>query len=232
MTWAVADRRASQPRATQGRPALRVASGALGALAAVLLVAAPARADGGDGLYGRFDGDVELRVQAGAAFAAGGPSLAAGVAALYLSTAGVYVHYTDALGSDAPRVSRSVATGFHLAPLFFARYATNRELGPAFVDLLVDSLGFELGACWSAPLHAPWDLHPGLEAALDVSVPLLPRSSGPFVGLRGALRWRPVDFTAGSPGNPVDHGALLSLTLGWHQVVATHLVDAGDGVRP
>ncbi len=204
-------------------------TGAAGVLVAALLAAGPARAGGSDGLYGRFDGDLELRIHAGAAFASGGPALAASLAALYLSTAGVYVHYTDALGADAPLVSRSVATGVHLQPLFLGRYGLDLERGPAFLDLLVDSLAFELGAFWAEPRRAAWDVHPGLEAALGVAVPFFPRATGPFLGVRGALRWRPVDFTAGSPGNAVDHGAVLSVTLGWHQVVATHVVDAGDG---
>jgi hypothetical protein len=203
-----------------------------GTLAAALLAAGPACADGRDGLYGRFDGDLDLRVHAGAAFAAGGPALAASVAAVYLSSAGVYVHYTDALGSDAPRVSRSLSGGVHLQPLFLARYAFDAERGPAFLDLLVDSLALELGAFWSAPRRSPWDEQPGLEVALGVAVPFLPRASGPFIGVRGALRWRPTDFVAGAPGDAVDRGAVLSITLGWHQVVVTHIVDVGDRRRP
>jgi hypothetical protein len=208
---------------------LRLASGTL---AAALLAAAPARAGGSDGLYGRFDGDLELRVHAGAAFAAGGPALSASVAALYLSSAGIYAHYTDALGSDAPLVTRSVSGGVHLQPFFLARYAFDAERGPAFLDLLVDSLALELGAFWSAPRQSPWDEHPGLEVALDIALPFLPRATGPFLGVRGALRWRPVDFVAGAPGDAIDRGAMLSITLGWHQVVLSHLVDAGDRQRP
>jgi hypothetical protein len=208
---------------------LRLASGTL---AAALLAAAPARAGGSDGLYGRFDGDLELRVHAGAAFAAGGPALSASVAALYLSSAGIYAHYTDALGSDAPLVTRSVSGGVHLQPFFLARYAFDAERGPAFLDLLVDSLALELGAYWSAPRQSPWDEHPGLEVALDIALPFLPRATGPFLGVRGALRWRPVDFVAGAPGDAIDRGAMLSITLGWHQVVLSHLVDAGDRQRP
>jgi hypothetical protein len=208
---------------------LRLASGTL---AAALLAAAPARAGGSDGLYGRFDGDLELRVHAGAAFAAGGPALSASVAALYLSSAGIYAHYTDALGSDAPLVTRSVSGGVHLQPFFLARYAFDTERGPAFLDLLVDSLALELGAYWSAPRQSPWDEHPGLEVALDIALPFLPRATGPFLGVRGALRWRPVDFVAGAPGDAIDRGAVLSITLGWHQVVLSHLVDAGDRQRP
>jgi hypothetical protein len=203
-----------------------------GALGAALLAATPARAQGADGLYGRFDGDLELRAQAGVAFAGGGPALAAYLAMVYLSTAGIYVHYTDALGSGAPSVARSLATGVHLSPLFLARAAVNGEHGPAFVDLFVDSLAFEMGAFWALPNRGAWDEHPGLEAALGAALPLFARSTGPFIGVRAALRWRPVDFTAGAPGNLVDRGAVLSLTLGWHQVLRTHLVDAGDRVLP
>jgi hypothetical protein len=204
----------------------------LGTLAAALLAAAPALAGGSDGLYGRFDGDLELRVHAGAAFAAGGPALAASLTALYLSSSGVYAHYTDALGYAAPRVARSLSGGVHLQPFFLARYAFDAERGPAFIDLLVDSLALELGAFWSAPRQSPWDEQPGLEVALGAALPLLPRASGPFIGIRGALRWRPTDFVAGAPSNAVDRGAVLSITLGWHQVVPAHLIDAGDRQRP
>jgi hypothetical protein len=215
---------------------------ATAALAAALLATGPARADN-DGVYGRLDGDVELRAHAGAAFASGGPAFAASLTAVYLSTAGIYTHYTDALGSGAPAVTRSVSAGVHFAPLFLGRYFTAAERGPAFFDLVIDSLAFELGAVWSAPrpaavgpaLQAPgatWDDHPGFEVALGAALPLIARATGPFIGVRAALRWRPGDFVAGAPGGLLDRGALLALTLGWHHVLRVHVVDAGDLVRP
>lgn len=57
--------------------------------AAVAAGSSGARANEGDGLYGRFDGDVDLRVHAGAAFASGGPALAAHLEVVYLCTAGI-----------------------------------------------------------------------------------------------------------------------------------------------
>jgi hypothetical protein len=205
----------------------RAAAG-LGVALGVIALGAPARA--ADGLYGRFDGDLELRFAAGAALTGGGPALAAQVTAVYLSTAGVYLHYTDALGGEGPRVRRSVATGLHLQPVFLARYASNVERGPARADLLLDSLAFEIGPFWAEPRGAPWATTPGLEIALGLAFPILERATGPFVGLRGAVRWRAGDFAAGAGGrDPVERGALLSLTLGWHHVVPSHLVDAGDG---
>ncbi len=202
----------------------------LAAVSALLGAAPAARADG-DGVYGRFDGDLELRAHAGAAFAKGGPALAAGLSALYLSTAGIYAHYTDALGGEAPLVKRSFAAGVHLAPLFLARYAVNGERGGAYSDLLLDSFAFELGAFWAEPRAGRFSADPGLELALGVDVPLLPRATGPFLALRGALRWRASDFAAGAKGDLADRGALLSLTLGWHHVIRSGLVDAGDGRR-
>jgi hypothetical protein len=202
------------------------------ALAAALLSAGRARAQEPDGLYGRFDGDLDLRAHAGVALAGGGPAMAAQLSLVYLATAGVYAHYTDALGSGAPFVARSLAAGLHISPLFLARYASGRERGPAFVDLAIDSLAFEMGAFWAAPNRSEWDEHPGLEVALDAGLPLFAHATGLFLGVRGALRWRPSDFIAGAPGGLADRGAVLSLTLGWHQVLRTHLVDAGDGVLP
>jgi hypothetical protein len=207
---------------------VRIRAFVAGAAAAALCCAPPARASADDGVYGRFDGDLELRGHAGVAFAAGGPALAASAGLVYLATAGVYAHYTDALGLSAPRVARSIAAGVHLQPFFLARYASNQERGPARWDLLLDSLAFEIGAVWAAPRGMPLDSHAGLELAIDLGFPFLPRATGPFLGLRGALRWRASDFIAGVPGGVVDRGALLSLTLGWHHVLRAHLVDAGD----
>jgi hypothetical protein len=201
------------------------------ALAASLAAPGVARAGDGDGVYGRFDGDLELRAEAGAAFAAGGPALAAGASVLYISTVGVYGHYTDAVGSEAPRVSRSIAAGVRLAPLFPGRYATNLERGPGWLDLFVDSLAFDLGAFWDLRRGAWTDRgNPGLELALGAAMPFRHRVNGPVLGLRAALRWRAADLTAPEGRGVVDRGAVLSLTLGWRHVVLTHLVDPGDGL--
>ncbi len=197
---------------------------ALAALAAALVAltrTTAARAD--DGVYGRLDGDLDLRVEAGAGFAAGGPSLAAGVAALYLGTAGVYVHYTDALGSQEPDVARSIAAGVCLQPLFLARYASDLEHGPARLDLLVDSFGLEIGSFWAAPRGRGLVSIPGLELATTLAIPILARGNGPFLALRGALRLHQDEAYAS-----IDRAGLFSLTLSFHQAVRVHLVDAGD----
>jgi hypothetical protein len=204
---------------------LRRAGSALAAALAALTAlteAAPARADG-DGAYGRLDGDLELRIEAGAGFASGGPALAAGAAALYLGTAGVYAHYTDALGGRGPDVTRSIAAGVHLQPLFLARYGSDLEHGPARLDLLVDSFSLEIGSFWDARRGHGLRSAPGLELATLLAVPLLGRASGPFITLRGALRLRQDDASAA-----LDRAGLFSLTLSFHKTIDVHFVDAGD----
>ncbi len=200
---------------------MKRASAALAAALVALTAAATSRAD--DGVYGRLDGDLELRVEAGAGFASGGPALAAGVAALYLGTAGLYAHYTDALGSRAPDVARSIAVGVHLQPLFLARYGSDLEHGPARLDLLVDSFGLEIGSFWSAPRGHGLLAVPGLELATTLAIPILARGNGPFLALRGALRMRQDDAHGA-----LDRVGLFSLTLSFHRTITAHLVDAGD----
>jgi hypothetical protein len=191
-------------------------------LAALTATSSPARAED-DGVYGRLDGDLELRAEAGAGFASGGPSFAAGVSALYLGTAGLYVHYTDAFGSRGADVTRSIAAGLHLEPLFLARYASDLEHGPARLDLLVDSFGLEIGSFWSAPRGYGLAAEPGLELAATLAIPVLARASGPFLALRGALRLRQDDAAAA-----LDRAGLFSLTLSFRTVVPVHIVDSGD----
>jgi len=198
------------------------------ALAIASLPASVRAADEADGAYGRFDGDLDLRVGAGAAFARGGPALAAHASLLYLSSAGLYAHYTDALGSAGPAVARSIAAGLVIEPLFLGRYALDLERGPARLDLGLDSLAIGVGAFWEAPRDGSLVADTGLEISLGAALPILARASGPILGVRGALRLRPRAITGEERFDLLDQGALLSLTLAYRHVLPVHLVDAGD----
>lgn len=152
----------------------------------------------------------------------------AGAVARYLCTAGVYLHYADALGTRGPRVARLFAAGLEIALLFLARYASDLARSGPPRSALSHSIALGVGAFWDEPRDGPFGARPGLEIALDSAVPgILDRATGPFLGVRGALRWRDGDL-ASARGDVVDWGALLSFTLGWHHLVRTHLVDPGE----
>lgn len=210
----------------------RAPAAALAALA-LLVGAAEARAEDGDGLYGRFDGDLELRGSAGVALLANAPSLALSFSALYLSTAGLYATYTEGFGADAAVTLRSASAGVRIAPAFLARWALAFEGASAHADLLLDSLSLDLGAWWGERRPGPglpgaaWREVPGFEFGVGFSMPFLPRTNGPRVGLRGALRWGPATL-AGAPYDAALEGALVAVTFDWNHVLRTGLVDAGD----
>ncbi|WP_437785092.1 hypothetical protein [Sorangium sp. So ce1097] len=209
-------------------PRRRARATALAGAAALAALAGASTAHAeNDGAYGRLDGDLDLRAGAGASLAAGGPALSARAAAVYLQTAGLYAHYTDALGAEGTPVARSIAGGVLLQPLFLARYASDLERGPPWLDLFLDSVALGVGSFWEAPPRAGLAPEPGLELSLSLDVPLLGDATGPFIGLRGALRFRGPEL-AGAESARDAQRALLSVTLSWHHVLRVHIVDAGD----
>jgi hypothetical protein len=64
-----------------------------------------------------------------------------------------------------------------------------------------------------------------MEAALGTEVPLFGNANGPFIGARGALRWRNAEL-AGRTEAPLQPA--LFLTLAWHALVDANIVDVGD----
>ncbi|MET0596156.1 MAG: hypothetical protein ABW133_25900 [Polyangiaceae bacterium] len=178
-----------------------------------------------DGVYGRFDGDFELSLAAGAAVGPEGPSGVALGRAVFLQSAGIYVAYTDALGRENAALPRSLALGVTLRPFFIPRWALDLEHGPALLDLTLDSIAFDLGALWASDAQGSFSDDPGMEAALGAEVPILGTASGPFIGARGALRWRGAELS-GDVADPLKPA--LFVTLSWHGLIDTNVVDAGD----
>ncbi len=113
---------------------------------------ASARESAGAGVYGRFTDEARVSIEAGAAVSSptgtsGGSSdwvgsgeAVFGLRALYLETAGLAV----AAGVDGAGGWRLAALT-DLRPFTLYRLFTNRFLGTAFADLLIDSAGIELG---------------------------------------------------------------------------------------
>lgn len=217
--------------------------------ALVIAVAAvtPATAAAGDGAYGRLDGDLSLSIEAGISEALGadpyaGESLATRAGLVYVQTVGIAVQYDEGLGVEALPMRRSLAGMVELRPLFWGRFSENLEQGPAFLDLFVDSFGIAVGmfGAWPqarfcgeggpSPNEGGRCPDYGMQASIGLELPLLPRASAPFIGLRGAMRWSLGDRSAAFDAPPVS--GLLTLTIGYRHLFETHLVDAADRLPP
>ena len=200
-------------------------------LATALAVAAPraSAVEGADTAYGRIDGDLSLVAGAGATFGPRGPRATADLRIRYLLTAGLFATYEDgALVSSGAEPRRALGTGIELRPLFLGRWLRGLETGHPHLDLTLDSLGLELGAVFLQPAGASFGERPGLQLGLGLEIPILPRASGPIVGLHGGVRWS--DRALGVDGGlgPADRAAYLTVTLAFQQVFGGHLVDFGD----
>jgi hypothetical protein len=202
-------------------------------LVAALLVLPSANARAGDeedGVYGRLAGDLDLRAHGGLAVLPGNTQVAVGASAHYLSTAGVYVLYTDAPGKTPSGISQSLSVGVDVCPLFLARFAKNLEHSSPFVDLLLDSVGFELGALWDSSRSAAWSVskRPGVELAVTFAIPLMARAAGLYLAFRAGVRWNPWEMSQEVQPPEANHYAVLSVALGWRQFFRAHLVDVSD----
>jgi hypothetical protein len=193
-----------------------------------------------DGAYGRLAGDIALGADVGASAELGdfepGGSLAVRIGLFYLYTVGITVQYNDRLGladaEDDGGMTRSVAPGVEIRPLFLGRFAQDLEHGPAYADLILDSFGIALGGyvawpppgdCAAAPGPCP---DHGMELAVGAEVPFLPQALTPYVAVRAAMRWSLAGRTAAVDAPPPE--ALLTLTFGYRHLFTTHLVDVGD----
>jgi hypothetical protein len=200
--------------------ASRAAFYALWLLAFTGLTARPAHAEkepvrstrgaSNDGVYGRFDGDLDLGLALGAEFGSAGqaaPSVRA--SAHYFSIAGVYAAGRIKAGDEsAPSL---FGLGVDLRPLFVPRWARGYETGPSLFDLTLDSLSLSLGAFWAQPAAPAAASSRGFDAQLGFGIPLLATAAGPWLEARGALRY---------PDGAAREEAVI-LALSWHGFVTT-----------
>ena len=183
-----------------------------------------------DGVYGRLDADWTLVVGAGGSIAAGRDRrfLSTELRARYLESAGVVLSYDEADAfskNSAPGTfRRGFLAGVEIRPLFPARFLQGIELNRRFVDLVLDSVGFELGAYFSAVRGADVQ-SPGLSLGFGIEVPLAGSVSGPWLRLATAVRW---PSTVLENDDRSARMTLFTLGLAWHQAVELHTADAGD----
>ncbi|MCZ7687325.1 MAG: hypothetical protein M5U28_54740 [Sandaracinaceae bacterium] len=117
------------------------------ALASIAVWASSAAAQEADGAYGRLSGDLTLEAAlgGGAAFEAD-RVLGAGTLELrarYLDVAGIFA----GLELRAEGASRALL-GVDLRPIFLARFLLNASLRDRYWDILLDSIGLDLGVAF------------------------------------------------------------------------------------
>jgi hypothetical protein len=178
---------------------------------------------GPDTTWGRIDGDLVVVGGLGASFGPRTPSGAVDARLRYLDTAGVFVTYTEGFGGGA-QPARALAFGIEMRPLFLGRWLRGFEIGVAHLDLLIDSFGIEIGAALLQPIGGQFGDRAALQVGIGLEVPILPRASGPWIGLHGGARLSDIGL-AHDANDALERSLYLTITLAWHQVVGAHVVD-------
>jgi hypothetical protein len=152
---------------------------------ALLWAAATCRAQDSlsDGIYGRLRGDTILSVGAGSGAAIGElekPLATLDLRARYLDSAGIVL-----APQWRPERGAEFGIGLELRPFFLARLFLDSSFDRRFFDLLVDSIGIELGS-----FFGPLDRHFGsaLFTGTGIDIPLGADGSRGFY-LRIAARY-------------------------------------------
>jgi hypothetical protein len=102
------------------------------------------------------------------------------------------------------------------------------ETERARFDMMLDSIGLDLGAIFLQPRGGGFASRSGFVVGLGVEIPIFANASGPWIDLHGGMRWGEDAVILGVVRGAVDRSAFLAITLSWHQFVSTHLVDVRD----
>lgn len=183
---------------------------ALGALITALLApAARAEVDRvehltshGDGVYGRFDGDVDFGLGVGVRTGPQATGPTARLSAHYLQSLGLVGQFTWPTTQRQQRWEASL--GLDIRPLFLPRWALDLEQGPAFADLLLDSISVSAGPVFTYENHA---VRTGVGLELGAALPLNNHARGFWLHVRGGPQWWP---------HQAEPRATFILALAWH----------------
>ena len=118
------------------------------ALVAISWTGTTAHAQDGDGVYGRLDGDLALSAGLGGGVVHGDRQHVAewsGTATLELRARVLDMAGVLLAGEWRPEGDERLIVAADLRPLFFARWLLNASSRRAWADLLVDSIGLDLG---------------------------------------------------------------------------------------
>ena len=170
-----------------------------------------------DGVYGRFDGDLDVGLGLGAELEPGRVRGAARLSAHYFYSIGAYASYRNAFCGE-PAARQLVSAGVDLRPVFIPRWVANLQQGPRLLDLFVDSISLGIGASWQRPTGGAFGERHGLEASLGFGLPLFATAQGLWLETRGMIRW-----LEGAGNDDRETAPSLLLTLSWHELVLTPL---------
>jgi hypothetical protein len=168
----------------------------------------------GDGVYGRFDGDLDIGLGLGAEVDSNTARGGARASLHYFSMIGLYATYSDVLGRSDPAPERFVATGIDMRPAFVPRWSRDLQRGPGALDLALDSISLGLGVWWAEPRDGSLGDQRGFEGSLGMGVPLFGGANGLWIEARGMLRWPDPAHAPGESPEPV-----FVAMLSWHDIV-------------
>ncbi len=165
-------------------------------------------------MYGRFDGDLDWSLKVGSQWTqssnsyGSGLSGSVGASAHYYSLFGVTLDYADGW-DDRTGPGRSASLGIELRPLFLPRFVLDRQRGPAWLDLTIDSLAVGFGGYFSGGTEQLEASH-GVWLSAGAGVPVASAASGPWLEARYTLR-----ASEWSTGTEATRHQIL-LYLSWH----------------
>lgn len=165
-----------------------------------------------DGVYGRFDGDLDVGLAVGLEADDDANRGVARLSVHYFSMIGVYTTYSDGLGADA-LFERFFAAGVDVRPAFVPRWSRDMQHGPGVLDLALDSISLGLGVWWAKPDARSFGDARGFETSLGMGLPLFGRASGLWLEARGMLRWADPAWAPGA--DPETVGVVM---LSWHEL--------------
>jgi hypothetical protein len=170
-----------------------VIAGRLTALTLLAAATSHAQVDGvsvsptySDGVYGRFDGDVDFGLGLGVRASTESVGPTARLSVHYLQSLGVVGQFTWPTTYD--HETWQAAVGLDLRPLFLPRWALDLEQGPAFADLLLDSVSVSAGPVFTSYDH---DVRTGFGLELGAAFPLHSHARGLWLHFRGGPQWLP-----------------------------------------
>ena len=172
-----------------------------------------------DGVYDRFDGDLDLGLALGAEFGSAGhaaPALRA-QRPLFLDRGRVRLRAGSRPAMNRRRRCSAWASICAHCSCRVGPRATRPA--PRLLDLTLDSLSLSLGAFWAQRAAHAAESSRGFDAQLGFGIPLLATAAGPWLEARGALRY---------PDGARREEAVI-LALSWHGFVTTPF---SSGLRP